>query len=95
MVIAAFGSFPGHKPILYTELMAVCEGLELAIQLGHSVLDVESDSATVVSWTHTQGHVRWDYAYSLRRACRLISSSPIQMRHVFREATYAADFLAN
>ena len=52
MVIAAFGSFPGHKPILYTELMAVCEGLELAIQLGHSVLEVESDSTVVVSWIH-------------------------------------------
>ena len=31
VVLAAFGSFLGYKPILYTELMAMCEGLELAI----------------------------------------------------------------
>lgn len=94
VTIAAFGSFLGHKPILYAELMAVCEGLELASRLGHSVLEVESDSATVVSWIHSKGPVRWDYSYLLRRACRLISSS-IQVRHVHREATSAADFLAN
>ena len=49
VVLAAFGSFLGYKPILYVELMAVCNGLELAIQLGYSVLEVESDSTTVVS----------------------------------------------
>ena len=48
VALAAFGSFLGHQPILYAELMAVCEGLELAARLGHSVLEVESDSATVV-----------------------------------------------
>ena len=57
-VLAAFGSFLGYKLIVYSELMAVCKGLELAVQLGHSVLAVESDSATVVSWIHTQGFVR-------------------------------------
>ena len=46
VALAAFGSFLGLKPILYAELMAVCEGLELASRLGHSVLEVESDSAT-------------------------------------------------
>ncbi|KAH9684247.1 reverse transcriptase domain-containing protein [Citrus sinensis] len=95
VALAAFGSFLGHKPILYAELMAICEGLELASQLGHSVLEVESDSATVVSWVLSQGPVRWDYSYIMRQACRLISSASIQVRHVLREATSAADFLAN
>ena len=75
--------------------MAVYEGLDLAVQLGHSVLEVESDSTTVVSWIHSQGPVRWDYAYSLRRVCDLTSLFPIVVRHVLREATFAADFLAN
>ncbi|KAH9701287.1 hypothetical protein KPL71_024943 [Citrus sinensis] len=95
VVLAAFGSVLGYKSILYVELMTVCEGLELAIQLGYSVLEVESDSATVVSWIHNQGIVRWEYSYSLRRVCRLVMSLPIQVRHVLREATSAADFLAN
>ena len=94
-VSAAFGSFLGYQPILYAELMAVCKGLELAVQFGHTVLEVESISATMVSWIHTQGPVRWDYAYSLRQVCLLISSSHIQVRHVLHEATSAADFQAN
>ena len=55
VVLTAFGSFLVYKPILYAELMVVCEGLELAIQLGYSVLEVESDSAIVMSWIHTSG----------------------------------------
>ncbi|KAH9721044.1 polycomb group protein VERNALIZATION 2 [Citrus sinensis] len=81
VVLAAFGSFLGYKLILYTELMAVCEDLELAIQLGYSVLEIESDSAMVASWIHTQGFVRWKYSYSLRWVCRLVTSFPIQMCH--------------
>lgn len=49
VVLAAFGSFLGRQPILYAELRAVCEGLEFAAQLGITMLEVESDSATVVS----------------------------------------------
>lgn len=95
MVLAGFGSFLGHQPILYAELVAVCEGLELAVQLGYSIVEVESDSATVVSWVLSGGSVRWDYTLSLRRVRYLVSSHSIVVRHVFREATYAADFLAN
>ena len=51
--LAAFGSFLGHQPILYAELMAIYEGLDLTVQLGHSVLEVESDSTTMVSWIHS------------------------------------------
>lgn len=58
VILATFGSFLGYKSILYAELMAVYEGLELAIQFGYSVLEVESDSAAVVSWIHNQGLVR-------------------------------------
>ncbi|KAH9778338.1 transcription factor BIM1 [Citrus sinensis] len=37
------------KLILFVGLMAVCEGLNLTIQLGYFVFEVESDSATVIS----------------------------------------------
>ena len=36
---------------------AVCEGLEFATQLSYSVLKVESDSTTLVSWIHFGGSV--------------------------------------
>ncbi|KAH9778335.1 transcription factor BIM1 [Citrus sinensis] len=48
-VLAAFGYFLGHQLILFVGLMAVCEGLNLTIQLGYFVFEVESDSATVIS----------------------------------------------
>lgn len=59
------------------------------------MLEVESNLATAVSCIHSYGPVRWDYVYSLRRVCALISSFLILVRHVFREATSATDFLVN
>ena len=49
MILVAFGFFLGHLSILFAELMALLEGLDLAAQLGFSDLKVESDSATIVS----------------------------------------------
>ena len=66
VVLAAFGSFLGHQSILFAELMALLEGLDLAAQLGFSNLEVESDSATV-SWAISNRFVRWDFAYLLGR----------------------------
>ncbi|KAK9183223.1 hypothetical protein WN944_026372 [Citrus x changshan-huyou] len=47
--------------------MAMCEGLELAAQLGYFMLEVESNSSVVVSWIHSQGLVHWNYAYALQQ----------------------------
>ncbi|KAH9684879.1 hypothetical protein KPL70_013711 [Citrus sinensis] len=95
VVLAAFGSFLGHQSILFAELMALLEGLDLATQLGFSNLEVESDSATVVSWAISSRFVRWDFAYLLGRVQALASSPSIIISHVFREATSAANFMAN
>lgn len=75
--------------------MALLEGLNLATQLCFSDLEVESDSATVVSWANSSSFVRWDFTYLLGRAQALASSSSIIIRHVFREATSTTDFMAN
>ncbi|KAH9687878.1 hypothetical protein KPL70_014934 [Citrus sinensis] len=95
VISAAFGSFLGHQSILFAELMALLEGLDLAAQLGFSDLEVESDSATIVSWAISSSLVRWDFTYILGRVRALASRSSISIRHVFREATSAADFMAN
>ena len=49
-LLGTFGSFLGYRLILYAELMAIHEGLELAAHLAHSTLEVKSDSATIVAW---------------------------------------------
>lgn len=76
-VLAAFGYFLGHQLILFVGLMAVCEGLNLTIQLGYFVFEVESDSATVIS-----SFVRWDFVYLFDRV--LTSSfDPLDLLSMF------------
>lgn len=55
--MANLGSFLGHQPILYAELTVVCEGLKFATYLGYSVLEMESDLATVIFLIHSEGLV--------------------------------------
>lgn len=50
MVLATFGSSLEHQRILFAELTALLEGLDLATQLGSSALEVESNSTIVVFW---------------------------------------------
>ena len=94
-LLGTFGSFLGYRPILYIELMAVHESLELAAHLGHSILQVESDSATIGAWIRSDCQVSWDYIYLLRRVRSMASSTNILVRRVFWEATSATDFPAN
>lgn len=95
VVLAAFSSFLWHKPILYAKPMAICECLELATQFGYSVLEVESDSATLVSWINSHGSCAMGI-------CLYFGSIP---HYVFcrfrlgqacsREAISTPDFMAN
>lgn len=57
--------------------------------------EVESFSATIISWIHSRGPVCCDHAYLLRLVCFFTSSSLILVRHVFCEVTFTVDFLAN
>lgn len=93
--MAGFGSFIRHHPFFYAELLVVCERLELAAQLGYFVLEVESNSVTIVSWILSGGPVCWDCANSLSKVCALTFSPTIFVRHVLHEAIFATDFLAN
>lgn len=94
-ILATFGSFLGCQSIIYVELMAICEGLELVFQLGYSVLEVQSDSTTIVSWIHSEGLVCRYYPYSLCQVYDLASCSTILVRHVLWKAIFATNFLAN
>lgn len=95
VVLAAFGSFLGHYLILFVELMAMLEELDLATQLGFNVLEVESDSTIVVSWANSHCQVWWGYVYLLGRIHTLSSDPSIVIRNVFQEGTFATDFMAN
>lgn len=64
MPMTGFGSFLGYHLILYDELMAISEGLELAVQLGYFMLQVKSNSATAVYWVLSNGLARWGMLFS-------------------------------
>ena len=56
-------------------------------------LKVEFDSATMVPWAISNGFMQWNFAYLFGRV--QASSPSIVIMHVFQEAIYAADFMAN
>lgn len=75
--------------------MAILEGFDLTTLLKFSVLEVEFDSATIVSWAISQGSVWLDFVYLLNKIHALFSSLSIVIRYVFWEATSTADFIDN
>lgn len=42
-MLTAFGSFSGHQPIMFAELMAILEGLDIAAQFRFFCLKMESN----------------------------------------------------
>lgn len=74
-----------HQPIVLTKLVAVCEGIDLSIQLGYSDIEVEFDSTAILSWITSYGSMQWNFAYLLGRVCALSSSLSLLIRHVFFE----------
>lgn len=93
--LVSLGSFLRHQLILYAELIVICEGLEFTIQLSYSMLEVEFDSAMVVSWIVFSGYFHCDYAHFLCKVHVLTSSFTILVRHILCETTSVTDFLAN
>lgn len=93
VVLATFGSFLGHRLIFHVDFMAICEGIELVVQLGHSVVEIESDSATMVSWILSRAHVCRDYTDALHHIRALVSSYTILVSHMLRKATSVVGYL--
>lgn len=58
-MLTAFGSLSGHQPIMFAELMAILEGLDIATQFGFFVLRWSLISnygfLGYFSWLHTMG----------------------------------------
>lgn len=57
--------------------------IDILLQLGYPMLEVESDSAMVVSWIHSQGPICQDYTYLLRWVCSFTFSSLILVSMCF------------
>lgn len=69
--------------------------MDLTTKPVYFVLEVESDLETVVSWITFQAFVRLDFAYLFGQVRTLSCGLSICIRHVYREANSATDFMAN
>jgi ribonuclease HI len=96
-VIGEISEFLGHQTNNYAEYSALLAALEYAIDHGHSVLHVVSDSELLVKQIRGEYRVRNPELKQLYdRAQVLIAQlEHFEIRHVLRERNQNADRLAN
>ncbi|CAN1796607.1 Putative ribonuclease H protein At1g65750, partial [Linum perenne] len=94
--IAAFASKFGTCSIVRAEMWGVIEGIVLAWDCGIRKLRVQSDSATAVKLMSNPNQAMHQHAILIRRFQELKSRPwEVTIEHIYREANFAADFLAN
>ncbi|CAN0904536.1 Putative ribonuclease H protein At1g65750 [Linum grandiflorum] len=73
----------------------VVDGMERAWRLGVSNLEVQLDSLTAISLFQEQGSCDHQHAVLVLKFRKLVTRNwSVRLRHVYREANQAADFLA-
>ncbi|CAL1413056.1 unnamed protein product [Linum trigynum] len=94
--LGAFSSNLGACSITRAELRAAVEGLEMAWKLGHRRVELNLDSTTALNiiknrdqTDHCHGAIADYFGELLSREWN------VEMKHIFRECNFAADFLAN
>ncbi|CAN1147800.1 Putative ribonuclease H protein At1g65750 [Linum perenne] len=94
--VSAFVSKLGTCSIVRAEIWGVIEGMELAWSCGIRKLKVQSDSAIAVKLLSTTQHDAHQHFNLIRRFQELKSRQwDVTIKHIYREANFAADFLAN
>ncbi|CAN1823701.1 Putative ribonuclease H protein At1g65750 [Linum perenne] len=94
--IQAYIANIGDCSITRAEIRAIVEGTKLAWSLGIRKLNIQSDSSTAISLLSTDEDVNHNHASLVFEFKELRSRQwDITFTHVFREANYAADYLAN
>ncbi|CAN1148633.1 Putative ribonuclease H protein At1g65750, partial [Linum perenne] len=94
--VSAFAANLGVCSIMRAELRGIVEGMKLAWSLGIRKLCVQSDSKAAVQLLSNEGPSLCQHASLLQQFAELASRDwQVSLHHVYREANYAADCLAN
>ncbi|CAN1843405.1 Putative ribonuclease H protein At1g65750 [Linum perenne] len=94
--ITAFASKLGTCSIVRAEIWGVIEGMELAWSYGIKQLRVQSDSATAVTLLSNSEQCSHQHSNLIRRFQELkLRQWDVTIEHIYREANFAADYLAN
>ena len=85
----------GHASSLVAEARALKNGVCLAIQAGHTNIDIEGDSLIVIQALKGKFHIPWQIANIIEDLHSWFQQGiPVTITHIFREANMAADWLS-
>ena len=86
----------GSAPVFVAEATALQQGIILALQKGISTLHIEGDNMLVINSVLEKCSVPWQIDHLIRDIRVLLGSfSSWTIRHIYREANQAADWVAN
>ena len=95
--IAMMGSKScGLTSVLVAEALTLKEGLAEAKTLGIRKLEIESDNLCLIQWIKANWKIPWRVKFIVEDIRReLLQLDDYTLRHVYREASSVADYLAN
>ncbi|CAN1850207.1 Putative ribonuclease H protein At1g65750 [Linum perenne] len=94
--VTAFAANLGVCSIMRAELRGIIEGMKLAWNTGIRKLRIQSDSKAAVEMLSTRRSENNQHASLIEQFNELQSRDwSVSIHHVYREANYAADYLAN
>ncbi|CAN1254624.1 Putative ribonuclease H protein At1g65750 [Linum perenne] len=94
--IKAFAANLGICSIMRAELRGIVEGMKLAWDLGIRKLMIQTDSKAAADMLSVPGNSTSRHASLLQQFSELLSREwCVSVHHIFREANFAADYLAN
>ncbi|CAN0904399.1 TNF receptor-associated factor homolog 1b, partial [Linum grandiflorum] len=94
--VKAFAANLGRCSITRAEMRAIVDGLKLAWTLGIRRIRVQSDSRTAIAIFANASDLDHQHAALVMQFKELCSRQwEVHLSHIYREANYAADYLAN
>ncbi|CAN0916842.1 Putative ribonuclease H protein At1g65750 [Linum grandiflorum] len=94
--VKAFAANLGSCSITRAEMRAIVDGLKLAWTLGIRRIRVQSDSRTAIAIFANASDLDHQHAALVMQFKELCSRQwEVHLSHIYREANYAADYLAN
>ncbi|XP_048497928.1 uncharacterized protein LOC125496495 [Beta vulgaris subsp. vulgaris] len=96
VLLCGAGALDSSKSILVVEARGLCEGIRGAISLGIGKIVIEGDNLVVVNSIRNIWKIPWTINSIVLDASEdLKHVEDVQIRHAFREANAAADWMAH
>ncbi|CAN1127155.1 Putative ribonuclease H protein At1g65750 [Linum perenne] len=94
--VSAFSMNLGSCSVMRTELRGIVEGMKRAWNIGIRNLRIQSDSEAAVKMLTTPGYSSNQHESLIQQFAELSSRNwRLSIHHIYREANFAADYMAN